>query len=311
MKLVAKQGREDLAIVYIAENSEGKRIEFVESLQPPIPREDKWVNIISTLYGCPVTCPICDAGIQYKGKLSTDELWFQLDYLVSERFGSNTVPVKKWKIQFARMGEPSFNQSVLEVLENLPKRYNALGIMPCISTIAPNSTGSFFNELLEIKQSLYPMFFQLQFSIHTTDVDVRKKLIPISCWDFSQIAEYGQKFYQAGGRKITLNFALSDDNPVDSNLLKNTFNPDVFLVKLTPLNPTYSAQERGLKSRFTNEDGIRELADELREKGFETLVSIGELEENAIGSNCGQFVSSLDKECVLEENSYTYCTEMI
>ena len=48
MELIAKYGKEDLAILYIAKN-QGKIVEFVESLEPPIPREKKWVLIISTM----------------------------------------------------------------------------------------------------------------------------------------------------------------------------------------------------------------------------------------------------------------------
>ena len=51
MRIIAKTGKENIAMVYIAEMDNGKLIEFVESVQPPIPREKKWVLIVSTLYG--------------------------------------------------------------------------------------------------------------------------------------------------------------------------------------------------------------------------------------------------------------------
>ena len=66
MKILAKTGTEDVAIVYIAEMDNGRLVEFVESVQPPIPREKKWVLIVSTLYGCPVGCRFCDAGEYYE-----------------------------------------------------------------------------------------------------------------------------------------------------------------------------------------------------------------------------------------------------
>ena len=66
MKVLAKTGKDDLAVVYIAKTNSGKLIEFVESLQPPIPREKKWVLIVSTLFGCPVACRLCDAGSYYQ-----------------------------------------------------------------------------------------------------------------------------------------------------------------------------------------------------------------------------------------------------
>lgn len=36
MLIVAKTGREDIATVYIAKTADGKKIEFVQSLQPPV-----------------------------------------------------------------------------------------------------------------------------------------------------------------------------------------------------------------------------------------------------------------------------------
>ena len=69
MNIIASTGKEEVAIVYIAEFGEGKRIELVDALQPPWPREHKWVLIVSTLKGCPIRCPICDAGGDYRGRL--------------------------------------------------------------------------------------------------------------------------------------------------------------------------------------------------------------------------------------------------
>ena len=117
MKIIVKTGDENIAMVYMAETEDGKLIEFVESVQPPIPREKKWILTLSTLYGCPVGCRFCDAGIYYEGKLSKDDIMSQIDYLIASRFPDREVPVPKFKIQFARMGEPSFNQNVLNVLQ--------------------------------------------------------------------------------------------------------------------------------------------------------------------------------------------------
>ncbi len=241
IRVIARAGRESLAVVYIAETTKGKLIEFVESVQPPLPREEKWVLIVSTLYGCPVRCRFCDAGGYYQGKLSADEIISQIDYLVSQRFQNKNVPVKKFKVQFARMGEPAFNFGVLSVLESLPKLINAKGLIPSVSTVAPAGTDKFFTQLLEIKKRTYPQRCQLQFSIHTTDAELRDWLIPIKKWSFEKIAEYGRAFYEKGTRKITLNFALARNYPVDANLLERYFPPDIFLIKITPINPTYAA----------------------------------------------------------------------
>jgi len=305
MKVVAKAGREDLAMVYIAEMKHGKLIEFVESIQPPIPREKKWVLIISTLYGCPVGCRFCDAGGNYEGKLSKKELISQIDFLVTNRFPDRKIPVEKFKIQFARMGEPSFNPNVLDVLECLHDIYDAPGLMPSISTIAPKGTDKFFRRLLEIKKRLYKDRFQLQFSIHTTDYGLRDWLIPIKKWDFEKIAEYGKAFYDKNGRKITLNFSLADKTPIDPNVLLKYFSPDIFLIKITPVNPTIQANKNGLSSNLISKKW-NEIVRTLRNAGYNVILSIGELEENQIGSNCGQYVRTYLKDKKIIKGAYTY-----
>jgi 23S rRNA (adenine2503-C2)-methyltransferase len=103
---------------------------------------------------------------------------------------------------------------------------------------------------------------------------------------------YGERFYRPGERKITLNFALAKDVPVAADDLIQFFDPEKFLIKITPLNPTYSAENNGLSSYIDAEAGPQpyEVVDQLEAAGYQVIVSIGETEENRIGSNCGQYV---------------------
>jgi len=306
MEIVGKAGREDIATVYIARAPNGQLIEFVESVQPPIPREQKWVLIISTLFGCPVSCRFCDAGAAFKGKLSTEEMLFQINYLIEKRFPSKHIPVKKFKIQFARMGEPAFNQNVLELLDRLPDIYDAPGLMPSLSTIAPRGTESFFQQLREIKRKKYEGKFQFQFSLHTTDEQKRDWLMPVKKWSFPEMAEYGQSFYSKGDRKITLNFALEKESIVDPKVLLKYFDPQYFLIKITPINPTHKAIKNKISYYCLPEKEKIPLIQKLEEAGYETILSIGELEENHIGSNCGQYVMAYEKDEGSLRESYTY-----
>lgn len=292
MKIVASTGHPDIAMVYVMD-FDGSLIECVEAVQPPRPREDKWVLMISTLFGCPIACQMCDAGGHYRGKLSESDMFAQIDYLIRQRYPNGFVPSKQFKIQFARMGEPALNPAVLDLLESLPGKINAPGLMPSVSTIAPHGTDGFFERLTEIKNRVYPGGnFQFQFSVHTTDQSLRDVLIPVKKWDFQKMAAFGDKFYQPGDRKITLNFALAKNSPIQSDLLLDYFDPDRYLIKITPLNPTYQAEAAGLKSYI---DPVREkdnypVFDELSGVGYQVILSIGEQEENRIGSNCGQYV---------------------
>lgn len=306
MQVIKKTSDSDIATVYIARNDKGKLIEFVESTQPPLTIKQKWVLIISTLFGCPVDCKICDAGSNYSGKMSFQELKFQVDYLIAQRFPTGFVDTDKFKIQFARMGEPAFNDAVLDYLEAFPSLYSYRYFIPSLSTIAPAGSEGFFERLLEIKKSLYKDTFQLQFSIHSTDEAVRNELIPIKKWDFKAIANFSERFYDQSGKKITLNFALSDESMIDTDILKENFDPDIFLIKLTPLNPTFKSMESGLKSLITKNFVPENLLASLKESGYDVLVSIGEWEENKIGSNCGQFIQAIDKCNIIDADSYSY-----
>lgn len=293
MEVLYTCGDEELARVFVARLADGSLVEFVESVQPPVPREEKWVLIVSTLKGCPVGCPMCDAGGHYRGKLTSGEILAQIDYLVRRRHPDGRVPVPKFKVQFARMGDPALNDGVIEVLRALPRRYEAPGLMPCISTIAPAGRDSFFEELIRVKRRYYRGRFQMQFSLHTTDEARRAELIPARTWSFARMAEFGERFFEEGDRRIALNFAPAVGYPLEPEALLEHFPPRAFMVKLTPINPTMAAARSGLRGLVDPADPAAawSLAGRFRVAGYETVLSIGELRENAIGSNCGMYVA--------------------
>ncbi len=301
MRVVEEYGNDEVAKVYVAEmrSVAGKQhlVEFVESIQPPLPREKKWVLIVSSMFGCPIKCMMCDAGGDYAGKLTVNEIMLQVDYLVRRRYPDGKVPVEKFKIQFARMGEPSLNPSVLEAMARLPEAYDAPGLNVSLSSIAPKRDDArrFFEELLGLKEAFYAGGkFQLQFSIHTTDPAGRDALIPTRKWSFDEMAAYGRRFVhpETGDKKVTLNFAPVKGYPIDAEAVRKRFDPEIFMIKLTPLNPTVRTHERQLASAIDPEDRLssEHLVEAFRNEGFDVVLSIGQLEENRIGSNCGQFI---------------------
>lgn len=296
MRILAAAGNGDPARVYLADLATDGRerlVEFVESIQPPLPREEKWVLMVSTLLGCPVGCPMCDAGGSYHGRLSAAEIIRQIDYLVDSRYPGRSIPAGNFKIQLARLGEPAYNPAVLDVLRELPGRYDAPGLLPSLSTVAPRGCEAFFADLTALKHQFYPGGrFQLQFSIHTTDPALREELIPTPKWDFAWIARYAEEWFTPGDRLITLNFALGTDSPVEPSVLLEHFAPERFLIKLTPLNPTYRARNNNLRSYLSHNPATEDdaLPRRLREAGYQVIVSLGQSEEDLIGSNCGQFL---------------------
>lgn len=306
MEILSEIGDPNVAVVYIGKTSKGNIVEFVESV-PTFNPAEKWVLIVSSLNGCPVGCKMCDAGFFYKGKLDLDELLEQIEYPIEKRWGGKP-KTRRFKVQFARMGEPSFNMAVIEALRYLGEHYE--NFYPSISTIAPIGTDKFFDALLEVKKELFKNNFQLQFSIHSTNPEQRDKIIPVRKWDFEKIAEYGKEFYDEGGKKITLNFALARENEVDARIIAEYFPKEYFLIKITPLNPTVSVMKNSLTNDVDLETGLpikhKEFVENLRKLGYEIIISVGDTRENLIGSNCGQYILRFLKERPELKEAYTF-----
>ncbi len=301
MEILETRGRDELAQIFVARLRPDPMslVEFVDAVDPRYPRKHKWVVTVSTQFGCPVKCTFCDSGGFFAGNLTADEILAEIDHVVRRRAPDGRIDSDKFKIHFARMGEPALNPAMIEVLERLPGIYSAPGLIPCIPTVAPSAGRDFFDELLAVKRRLYgDGHFQLQFSVNTTDVDLRDRLMPVSKWGFDEIDEYAHRWYVPGDRKVVLNFALSPDNPVDADVVARHFDPGCCMIKVTPINPTDMAVKNGFRTMLSASDptGADALVSRLRDRGFSCVVSIGDPEEIEIGSNCGQAATRLLRE---------------
>jgi 23S rRNA (adenine2503-C2)-methyltransferase len=292
MRIIGKNGRKDLATVYLAEmrDNPGRMVEFVDSCDPAAGgRDKKWVIVVSSQFGCPVGCLMCDAGGNFKGNLSLSEIRSQIEHVLSENRDLDPQKCPKLKIQFARMGEPALNDAVIDVIHWLADNHPA--VLPCIATMAPAGRDKWFESLLNVSQRFSEM--QLQFSMNTTDPEMRDKLIPFPKMSWQWMSDYGQRFYQPGRRRPSLNFALSPGIPVEADRITNYFDPEIFAIKLTPLNPTATAGENSLQCIKDHEKAqrlVKEKAREFSALGYQVVESVGNMEENFIGSNCGQMV---------------------
>ncbi|MEM3396764.1 MAG: radical SAM protein [Thermoplasmata archaeon] len=291
MEVLARKGKEENAWIYLARfrNSPNHLVEFVDSVEPGIPREKKWCINISTQFGCPVNCRLCDAGGSFQGNLTKEELLAQVKHVLNTR---NFMKTEKLKVHYARMGEPLLNPYVIESLLELSEVCKPNMPMACIATTAPTASYQNLVRIAEIKDEYYRNGkFQLQFSVNSTDEKVRDYLMPIKKMKLEELAAFGERYWDKTDRKINLNFALAKNVPVEPEVIAKLFNPDKFLIKITPVNPTKTAERNGLKSMIEFEGVPRiELSEKFREYGFDVIVSIGAKEEIEIGSNCGQFV---------------------
>jgi 23S rRNA (adenine2503-C2)-methyltransferase len=266
-------------------------VEVVDGLAPPEPRERKWIVNVSTQFGCPVGCPFCDAASAYAGNPTADELLAQVRWALGRHPGL-VERCEKLKVHFARMGEPSLNDAVLEAMARLRDEVPTPGLWCCVATVAPRGRDRWFARLRELKERSFHGRFQLQFSVQSTDPRDRARLVPVPHWSLEEIAAYGGAFFRPGDRKIVLNFALARDAAFAPDALAGCFDPQRFAVKITPVNPTARGAESGCETvlRSDRAESVAAARDALLCRGFDVVLSVGDAGEDRIGSNCGQAV---------------------
>ncbi|KAF0125437.1 MAG: 23S rRNA (adenine2503-C2)-methyltransferase [Elusimicrobia bacterium] len=283
-------------------SGEGERlVEFVDTVEPGVPKTEKWVLMVSTQLGCPVGCAMCDAGAMgFHGDLSAREMLAQVRRVLDDNPDLDPASHPKLKIHFARMGEPSLNPAVLEALELLAAEFPFPGLMPSLSTVAPAAPAAaeFMEKLIAVKDRHYSGGkFQLQFSLHATEAADRRELVPVPVWDLAAIAAYGRRFVKPGDRKITLNFALPEGAALGTGTIREFFDPSLFLVKVTPVNPTWRAGLTGT-AYVWNEvpPELASAAAALEGAGFDVILSPSAPEEIEAATSCGQLWAAAMKE---------------
>jgi 23S rRNA (adenine2503-C2)-methyltransferase len=203
-----------------------------------LPLEEKWVITISTQYGCSMSCSFCDVPQVGPGiNASFNDLVNQVKNAVLLHPEVKTA--KRINLHYARMGEPSLNDNVIQSAYYLKGYFDRLGwgFHPVVSTILPCSNrkiGDFIAQWIELKNN-FEGEAGLQISINTTDDGIRLKTIPeaLNLYLASELLYY--KINNLKGRKIALNFALTDA-PIDARKMRRYFNPEHFMCKITPMH---------------------------------------------------------------------------
>jgi 23S rRNA (adenine2503-C2)-methyltransferase len=272
-----------------------KKVEHVNIL----PLEEKWVVTISTQYGCNSNCKFCDVPKVGKGINATyDDLLNQV--LSGLSLHPEVTSTKRLNVHYARMGEPTWNQSVLHFTRNMRKELypyiNRSLIHPVISTMLPKKNKklfTFLNEWMEIKNYDFRGDAGLQFSINSTDNQERNDMFSNNCLSIEEISKIGMDLDFPKGRKITLNFAVADYT-IDAEKLRDLFSPKKFIVKLTPMHKTSEATKYGIKTNgnYTEPYPYIHHEEALKKVGFEVLTFIASREEDDGRITCGNAILS-------------------
>lgn len=275
-----------------------REIEHVEHKQI-LPLSEKWVVTISTQYGCSMGCKFCDVPKVGKGVNATyDDLKNQI--VTGLSLHPEIISTKRLNVHYARMGEPTWNEAVLEFTRNMRKElYSYIGrslIHPVVSTMLPRANKNlvkYLNDWMEIKNYDFRGDAGLQLSINSTSNKEREDMFSGNSLTLQEISEIGKSFEMPRGRKITLNFAVANYE-VNAEKLRELFCPEKFIVKLTPMHKTHTALENGIETNgdYTTMYPYRHIEEDLKRVGFDVLVFIASEYEDLGRITCGNAILS-------------------
>jgi len=254
---------------------------------------EKWVITISTQYGCSMNCTFCDVPKVGPGKNATYK-----DLIKQVLQGIYLHPMvkttKRLNVHFARMGEPTWNPNVLDAAkwlkEHLDPEYK---VHPVVSTMMPKKNEwlrTFIHTWMRIKNRLYNGNAGLQLSINSTSDKERKEMFNNNCCDFPQISKIMRGIIP-NGRKITLNFAIANYE-INPDVLLNYFDPDDYIIKLTPMHKTDTAIKNGISTKgdYITYHPYDKHEQRLIKAGYDVIVFIASEYEDLGMITCGNAV---------------------
>lgn len=264
-----------------------------------MPLTEKWVITISTQYGCSMRCKFCDVPKVGPGFNATkNDLLMQIEAALS--LHPEITETKRLNIHYARMGEPTWNWSVIHATRDLKDMIGLyLGdslIHPVISTMMPEYNGyllSYLLEWCELKNIVFNGDAGLQLSINSTNDKEREDMFSGNSMSLGRISDIADKLPDPVGRKYALNFALCGYE-IDGEKLATLFDPDKFMCKITPMHETAACKDRGLITAdgYNYYYPYREAEDSLKGAGFDTLVFIPSKDEDESRITCGNAILS-------------------
>jgi 23S rRNA (adenine2503-C2)-methyltransferase len=168
-------------------------------------------------------------------------------------------------------------------------------IHPVVSTMMPKRNAQlkrFINDWMHVKNEICDGDAGLQLSINSTNEDERAVMFSGNACGIEDIARIMYDIVPRG-RKITLNFAVADYD-VNPGLLANLFNPEHYIIKLTPMHKTKKAIESGTKTSgdYTTYYPYQELEKRFLDVGYDVIVFIASAEEDESRITCGNAILS-------------------
>ncbi len=242
---------------------------------------ERTVICCSTQSGCAVGCRFCGAGDHFVRSLTCDEIVNQPQTLL-ERTGVNVADIKRLQIMFMSMGEPLNNWKELKpALIRLYEMYPNAKLL--ISTSAPKRYSA-FADLIELSKVIPTI--GLQFSVHESSDEERKKLIPSPTMLLEEIANIGNEWGRKTERQPFFNYCVHPRNNTDDDVkrLVKHFHPQLWQATLSVICErdehvaAANERQRTLASDFS---------EKLLKQGYSVRV-FNPAGQDDIGGGCGQ-----------------------
>jgi 23S rRNA (adenine2503-C2)-methyltransferase len=268
-----------------------------------MPLSEKWVITVSTQYGCPMKCSFCDVpNVPFRGNVSIDDLRKQMYSAIGLFPGVKYT--ERLNLHFARMGDPIFNEHVFDfavwAYKNKRQIAKDTGLNievfhPVLTSSLPKKFAHLEERILkwcDIKNNLYNGQAGLQFSINSTDEEQRNAMFGNQQITLDRLAEIASKMPDPVSRKYCLNFAYSTDFIIDADRIRNLFDPDKFMCKITPIHNNNACRENNIVT-VDGYESFRPYAKpeaELKAAGFDVLVFVPSIDEEDGLVTCGNAI---------------------
>lgn len=232
--------------------------------------------------GCPVGCKFCGTGKFFVRNLEASEIVEQVDTVLST-IDCQTEEIRKFQIMFMSVGEPFLNYSNLKAaICQLAEKYKNAQLL--VSTSAPKLVLKYIGDFIEVTKA-YPQV-GLQFSVHESTDEARRKLIPTDTCTLRQIAATGELWAAHTGKKPFYNYCVHENNNTqeDADRLLELFNPAVWETTLSVI----CEKDESVKASIDRQLEIIKDFSQAMVDGGASIRVFNPAGQDDIGGGCGQ-----------------------
>lgn len=268
-----------------------------------MPLSEKWVITVSTQYGCTMNCTFCDVpNVKFRGNATFDDLKQQ--FYSAIRLFPEVKYTERLNLHFARMGDPIFNENVFKfakwVFENKKQVEIDTGLRievfhPVLTTSLPRKFKLLEDRILSwcvLKNEIYNGQAGLQFSINSTNEEQRSEMFMDEQLHLEDLAKIGEKMPDPISRKYCLNFAYSTDFEIDAHKILRLFDPQKFMIKITPIHNNNACRKNKIETvgGYESYAPYSPVEKAFKELGFDVLVFVPSLDEEDGLVTCGNVI---------------------